>query len=538
VIAMSEVLHALLQDAADRRPHSVAAVDGDRQITYEELEVAANRVAHQLADLNVRRGDRVGLCLEKSAESLISLYGVLKIGAAYVPLAGEWPAERLAHIVRNAGIRVLLGGAERARQWPALTGADSPVEHVVCVNGRADEVDPLSASPRGVTVLGTGELAKQPDRRPAVTVEADDIAYVLYTSGSTGVPKGVMLTHRNAMSFVDWAVAEFGLTHEDRLTNHAPLHFDLAVFDFFAAARVAATVVLVPKDASAFPAEMAKFVRASKISVWYSVPSALNMLAARSGVTADDAPGLRLVLFAGEVFPMDQLRNAMAVFPAARFCNLYGPTETNACNFYWVPGPIAEDETSIPVGLPLDGDELICLTDEGRVAGTNERGILWVHGPGVMRGYLGDPERTARVLRAPDPARPDLVAYCTGDIVFRDESGLWHFVGRSDSQIKSRGYRIELGEIEAALNGHPSIAECAVIPVPDEMFGNRIQAYVVAADGLSAADLTAYSRKTLPSYMTPWSFGFLAALPRTSTGKIDYQALKALQKERESERHS
>jgi amino acid adenylation domain-containing protein len=535
---MSELLHGLLQDAADRRPHGVAVVDGDREMTYQELDAAANRIAHQLAELNVRRGDRVGLCLDKSAESLICLYGVLKVGAAYVPLAGEWPAERLAHIGHNAGIRVLVGGVERARQWPALTGADSPVEHVVCVNGRADEIDRLSGSAWGVTMLGTEELAKQPDRRPAVTVDAEDLAYVLYTSGSTGVPKGVMLTHRNALSFVDWAVAEFGLTQEDRLTNHAPLHFDLAVFDFFAAARVAASVVLVPKHASAFPAEMAKFVRTSKISVWYSVPSALNMLATRSGIAADDAPNLRLILFGGEVFPIDQLRNAMAVFPGVTFYNLFGPTETNACHFYRVPGPIPEGETSIPVGLPLDGVELICLTDEGRVAGTNERGILWVHGPAVMRGYLGDPERTARALRAPDPARPDLVAYCTGDIVFRDEAELWHFVGRYDSQIKSRGYRIELGEIEAALNRHSSVSECAVIPVPDETFGNRIQAYVVAEEGLSAADLTAYSRKTLPSYMTPWSFEFLAALPRTSTGKIDYQALRALQEDGENEQRS
>jgi len=147
-----------------------------------------------------------------------------------------------------------------------------------------------------------------------------------------------------------------------------------------------------------------------------------------------------------------------------------------------------------------------------------------------MRGYLDDPEHTAQVLRAPDPARPDLIAYCTGDLAARDAAGVWHFAGRRDAQIKSRGYRIELGEIEAILNGHPAVVECAAIPVPDAMFGNLIMAYVMAAgDELGATDLTAYSRKTMPSYMVPSSFGFLPVLPRTSTGKIDYQALKLLQ---------
>jgi amino acid adenylation domain-containing protein len=527
---MSELLHYLLQDAADRYPDALAVVDGDRELTYEQLEAAANRLAHQLAALRVRPGDRIGLCVEKSAESLICLYGVLKVGAAYVPLAAEWPAGRLAHIVRHAGIRVLLSGTERARHWPALTGPDSPVEYLMCVNGAAD-------APAGATLLGAADIARQQSDRPSVPVSPDDLAYVLYTSGSTGVPKGVMLTHRNALSFVDWAAAQFALTREDRLSNHAPLHFDLAVFDVFAAARVAAAVVLIPRSVAAFPAEMAAFAADKNISVWYSVPSALNMLATlggleQGGLEQRALPGLRLVLFAGEVFPTGQLRRAMAMFPNAVFYNLYGPTETNVCTFYRVTEPPPEDRASIPIGLPIDGVELSCLTDDGHEAAPGERGELWVRGPTVMRGYLDDPEHTAKVLGAPDPARPDLIAYCTGDLAARDATGIWHFAGRRDSQIKSRGYRIELGEIEAALNGHPSVVECAAIPVPDPMFGNLIMTYVVAAgDELGATDLTAYSRMTLPSYMVPSSFGFLAALPRTSTGKIDYQALKLLQEE-------
>ncbi len=519
---MNELLHSRLEQAADGFPGSIAVVDGTREVTYRQLDAAANRIAHQLARLDVRPGDRVGLCLEKSAESLACLYGVLKAGAAYVPLAPDGPAARLAGLVRHARIRVLLSGIEQAQQWLALVGPDSPVEYLVCVNGPADGTHELS----GATVLGMADLTGQPDSRPALAVDPDNVAYILYTSGSTGAPKGVILTHRNALSFVDWAVGEFALTRRDRLSNHAPLHFDLTVFDLFAAASVAAAVVVVPKEVAMFPAELAAFVRAKNITVWYSVPAAVHMLASRGGLGPGELPGLRLVLFAGEVFPMDQLRQALSAFPEAEFYNLYGPTETNVCTFYRVARPLEAGRTSIPIGQPIDGVELFCLADDGRPAGISERGELWVSGSTVMRGYLDDPERTAAVLRAPDLGRPEVIAYRTGDLTSRDEVGLWHFFGRRDSQIKSRGYRIELGEIEANLNTHPLILECAVIPVPDVSYGNRIKAYVVTAKAVSANALNAYLRKFLPGYMVPSSYDHVAALPRTSTGKVDYEVLK------------
>lgn len=521
---MSELLHNLLRDAADEFPEGTAVVDGDREMTYRQLDQAANRIAHQLARLGVRRGDRIGLYLEKSAESLACIYGVLSTGAAYVPLAPDAPTARLDGVIRHAGIRVLLTGTELARQWPMVAGPDSPVEYLVCVNGRTDgPAEVLSAA-----VLDTADLARQPRTRPAVTVDPDDVAYILYTSGSTGTPKGVMLTHRNALSFVSWAVREFALTRQDRLSNHAPLHFDLTVFDLFAAAFVAAAVVMVPRGAAIFAAELAAFVRANNISVWYSVPAAVHMLASRGGPESGEPPGLRLVLFAGEVFPMGQLRQALAAFPNAEFYNLYGPTETNVCTFYRVARPLAEDAVSIPVGTPIDGVELFCLADDGRPARNGERGELWVSGPTVMRGYLGDPGHTAQVLRAPDPVRPDVIAYRTGDLAARDEEGQWHFFGRRDSQIKSRGYRIELGEIEASLNVHPSIAGCAVVPIPDARYGNRIEAYIVTREAVTAKALAAYLRKYLPGYMVPSSFHCLTQLPRTSTGKVDYQVLRKL----------
>jgi amino acid adenylation domain-containing protein len=521
---MNELLHRLLEKAADAFPGGTAVVDGDREMSYGQLDATANRIARQLGDLGVRPGDRVGLYLEKSAESLACIYGVLKAGAAYVPLAPDAPAARLSRIARHAGIRVLLAGAELARQWPALAGADSLATYLVCVNAKASE------SPRlpDATVLGTEDLARQPATRPAVAADPGDVAYVLYTSGSTGVPKGVMLTHQNALSFVSWAVREFSLTRHDRLSNHAPLHFDLTIFDVFAAACAGASMVIVPREVAMFPAELASFTAGKDISVWYSVPSAVNMLATGGGRGPAELPRLRLVLFAGEVFPMGQLRQALAAFPHARFYNLYGPTETNVCTYYPVVRPLPENASSIPIGEPIDGVELLCIAGDGRPAAAGELGELWVSGPTVMRGYLGDPEHTADVLRAPDPARPDVIAYRTGDLISRDVDRQCHFFGRRDSQIKSRGYRIELGEIEATLNTHPSVLECAVIPVPDATYGNQIRAFIVTAEHITAVGLIAHLRKFLPSYMIPWSFDHMNMLPRTSTGKIDYQVLKKI----------
>ena len=460
---MNELLHHLLQQAADDFPGSTAVVDGDREMTYRQLDTAANRIAHQLARLDVRRGDRIGLYLEKSAESLACIYGVLKAGAAYVPLAPDAPPARLARTIQHAGIRVLLTGTELARRWPAVAGPDSPVDYVICVNGPACGSHELLRA----AMLDAAHLARQPTGRPEVTADAEDLAYILYTSGSTSAPKGVMLTHKNALAFVSWAVREFALTRRDRLSNHAPLHFDLSVFDLFAAAAVAAPVILVPREVAMFPAELAAFVRAKDISVWYSVPSAVNVLASRCGQGPSQLPRLRLVLFAGEVFPMGQLRQALAAFPDADFYNLYGPTETNVCTFYRVARPLDEASTSIPIGHPIDGVELFCLHRRrpsgadrraGRAVGQRPDGHARI--PGRPRAHRAGAERP-RPRAAGCDGLPD---------------------GRSGRVPRGRGMAFlraprfpdqeprlpdRAGGDRGHPQGHPSIVECAVVPIPD-----------------------------------------------------------------------
>jgi amino acid adenylation domain-containing protein len=385
-------------------------------------------------------------------------------------------------------------------------------------------MDEPDGAVHAAAVHGPEAIGTQPTRQIDVDVLDQDLAYILYTSGSTGEPKGVSLTHRNAMAFVTWAAEEFDVGPSDRLSSHAPFHFDLSVFDLFAAAHGAAAVVLVPPRASVFPLEVARFLREQNITVWYSVPSILTAMTTHAAVEALDAPDLRTLLFAGEVFPTKHLRRLMALLPHVRFANLYGPTETNVCTWYEVP-PLPEDLVAdIPIGRPITNDEVRILGEDGRPVAPGEPGELVVRGATVMRGYWADPERTERSL-VPDPcggAFPDPV-YRTGDIVREDPDGNLRYLGRRDAQIKSRGYRIELGEIETALISHPMVRECAVVAVPDELITNRIKAFIVGC--ADERELVRFCGQRIPKYMIPQAFEFRDDLPKTSTGKTDRRAL-------------
>ncbi|CAN5619394.1 D-alanine--poly(phosphoribitol) ligase [soil metagenome] len=502
-------------------------VDGDRSITYAELDARAATLARLLVDLDVRRGDRVGLYLEKSIEALVGVYATLKAGAAYVPLDTGAPAARLGYIAGDCGIRHLLTSTQLAGSWDELVAAGAPVEHLVVIHGEiTGRVPPPDVALLDATALGTRPAPASPSAPPepnaAGRLGEADLAYILYTSGSTGTPKGVMLSHGNCLAFVRWAVEEFAVRCEDRLSSHAPLHFDLSTFDLFAAAAAGAAVVLVPATAAMFPVQVARFIRAERITVWYSVPSSLVMLVERGKLHADDLPSLRVLLFAGEVFPVKYLRRLMELLAHVRFANLYGPTETNVCTFYDIPALEADRTQPVPLGTAITGVEVFAAADDGALVPPGETGELWVEGPTVMQGYWGDPDRSAEALIDRGSGGR---AYRTGDLARQLPDGTWEFLGRRDDQVKSRGYRVELGEIEAALHTHPGVVECAVVAVPDEQVTNRIKAYAVVVGAVTVAELARACAARLPRYMVPEELELCEALPKTSTGKTDRRAL-------------
>lgn len=532
------LLPELLARAADRHPDRTAVVDARGSLTYADLDRRANRLAHVLRGAGVAPGDRVGLYLNKSAAAIVGIYGILKAGAAYVPLDPFAPTARLAYIARNCGLRCLVTEAEKAAAWSEMVAGGAPLETFVVLADRAGAGGmPSAGGPAaadGVAglpdarLLGPDALAAAPETVPPVSGIDQDLAYILYTSGSTGQPKGVMISHLNALSFVEWCVEYFQPTEQDVFSNHAPLHFDLTILDIYVAAMAGAAMVVVPPDASVFPAQLARFIERHAITVWYSVPSILTMLVLHGGLTPGRLPSLRHVIFAGEVFPTKHLRSLMRLLPHAQFTNLYGPTETNVCTYYRVP-LLPDDRTEpIPIGRAIRNVEVFAVDETGRRVARGEVGELYVRGTTVAYGYWGDAEKTAKAfLTNPFGPAADRI-YRTGDLVQENADGDFLFLGRKDHQIKSRGYRIELGDIEAAIYSHPDVAECAVVAIPDEVIGNRIKAFVVPRRaGVTEEDLVAACTRLVPKYMIPESFEFVATLPRTSTGKVDRTALAA-----------
>jgi len=480
--------------AAARRPDALAIRGPDGDLTYAELDARANQVARALAAGGVGAGDRVAIWLPKGAEAVAAMQGVLRLGAAYVPVDVLSPNARAMAIMRDCGVRALVAQQDAAA---LLDGADGMF---------------LLPAP-GLKDGALASIASEPVPEP--TIRPDDLAYILYTSGSTGRPKGVCISHTNAIAFVDWAVGALEARQSDRFSSHAPLHFDLSVLDLYAAFSVGAAVCLVPEGAAYAAEQLVRFLRDERITVWYSVPSAITLMMEHGGLLMAQPDSLRALLFAGESFPMKHLRRLRDAWPDLAMWNLYGPTETNVCTAYQVASPIDPAWTSIPIGRAVSGDRVWARTAEGAAAQIGEEGELLVEGPTVFPGYWGQPPRA-------DPAYP------TGDIVRVGANGDFSFLGRRDNMVKVRGHRIELGEIEATLQQHPSVDDAAAVVVGEGLSARLVVFLAVGPHKApTLLDVKRLCAQRLPRYMIPDDAVPMSELPRNRNGKVDRRALAA-----------
>ena len=473
----------------------------------------SNRIAHLLRDLSVRRHDRVCLFLPKSPLTVAAMLGALKADCTYVPMDLSSPPFRMGKIVAAANPAVaFVSIAAASRQVDALR--DGPLRNVAIV---ALEDSDVTAG----------------DSDPLVCRNApDDPAHILFTSGSTGDPKGVVVTHRNVASFVEWAVAYFGITNSDTLSGHPPLHFDLSTFDIYGSLAAGAELSLVPPELNLLPHELASFIRRAGLTQWFSVPSTMAYMAKHGAVPAEGFETLRRVIWCGEVLATPVLAHWMQRVRNATFTNLYGPTETTIASSFYTVRECPKDVTqAIPIGKPCAGEELLILDEKLEPTRAGEIGELYIGGVGVTRGYWRDKERTAAAF-VPDPRSTVSGGrlYKTGDLCRLGEDGLVYFLGRKDSQVKSRGYRIELGEIEAALAALEDIREAAVVGVETEGFeGVAICcAFVPAASDKKPSDVRQLLRPLLPPYMFPSRWRVMTSLPKNGNGKIDRRALREL----------
>lgn len=507
----------LVAEGARVAPSKTALWSSDARMTFAELEGGAQRIGSYLADRGIKRGDRVAVWMEKTPECVRVIMGVLWAGAAYVPLDPKAPWRRCRAILDDCDVFALaVDQAHASKTTELLEGMHLPVLIV-----DAPQVD--AETPGAASVARLADVLKTPPRELPVP-HSEDLAYILYTSGSTGVPKGVVHTHRSGVAFAQWVRDTYDVRADDVFSSHAPFHFDLSILDLYASLGSGASVRLISSVEAMTPPYLVKGVAEWGITMWYSVPSILTAMLEVGELEKRGFGKVRTLFFAGEVFPTPQLRRLRKALPHVRLSNLFGPTETNVCTYYDVPGDVPEGR-SVPIGRGCEHLDTFVIDAAGNEVGVGVEGTLWVGGGNLMSGYWS--KETPSKGLAPDPrGRPGLV-YCTGDQVRLHADGNYEFLGRRDHMIKVRGFRVETGEIEAVLAMHPAVVEAVVVPLPDERAGNRIMATAVVRAGENADDrsVLAFCKDRLPVYMIPEQLQLVDSLPRTSTGKADRTVL-------------
>jgi amino acid adenylation domain-containing protein len=486
-----------------------------RSMSYSELDRSSNQLAHALRANGLEKQDRVGLFLHKGLELGVAIYGSLKAGGVFVPLDPFMPPERLALIVQDCGIRHLVT-SDALIDTVARAGLDAEL----CVYGTNRDV--------GFSRFGWEEIRACPDTLPDVWIIDQDLGYIMYTSGSTGIPKGMMHSHLGSISYARWGATHVGLVPADRVASHAPLHFDLSIFDFFSTVQAGATVVMVPEPVTKFPASWTQYIEDERISVVFTVPFTLMEMLERGALGQRDLASLRHILFGGEPFPPRQLAELMRALPAVRFTNVYGPAEAPSCTCYDVPPLRADHDEPIPIGTVSANSADLIIDEHDADCGVDEPGELCIRSSTLTRGYWNRPELNERVfLRRPGPGPFPDVYFRTGDMVVRHQDGLLRFLGRRDRMVKTRGHRVELDEVESVLASHPDVADVATYTVPDTRGSKAILATVTLRDSASVdtPGLLRYARGKLPGYALPTEIEIVDALPRTSGGKIDRQRL-------------
>jgi amino acid adenylation domain-containing protein len=488
--AASSLLHEWLRASAQAAPHAAAIVEEERITSFGELFAEAEALALRFCEQGIQPRDRIALALPKSTDSIVAVFASLLAGAIYVPIHPRWPQERINAVLAECQPRLLIDG---------------------------DSVPPRITDLRaGVSIAWPDRAAHEADPALLPQMTAEDAAVILFTSGSTGRPKGVELSHRAVSAFVGWTAREFQILSSDRIAVPSPLGFDLSTFDIFNMALCGATAVLVSGHIAWMPRFLVQFLREARISCWYSVPSILAGMLQEGRMVSHSYPDLRLILFAGEVFPAPALIQLQAAAPHAECVNLYGPTETNVVTWHRVPQGF-DGSQALPIGHP-------CPYAKVRI--DESSGELLAGGDSLMHGYWNRPDETERCFATLDGVR----YYRTGDRVTVTPDGSYLFAGRFDRQVKRRGFRIELGEIESALLSHGDILEAAVVAVEDEHKRVMIAAFVrpIASEAVPLAGLIAHCRRCLPPYMLPDRILFLDAINKGNRGKIDYLALSKI----------
>jgi amino acid adenylation domain-containing protein len=554
---MINVLHDIVTTGSERFADATAFRWKDETLSYADLEARTARLARTLQACGVRRGDRVGIFMRKGIETPIALFAAMRAGAAYVPLDVSAPAERVAGLVRDCSIRVIVTTPQDKKATDAL---------VALVDSELIVVGTSGLNTDRVRSISWPEVDSQPPTFSSVAVRSEDLAYIMYTSGSTGLPKGIMHTHSSGLAYATAAADLYAIGPDDRLANHSPIHFDMSTFDYFSGPLRGASTTILSTGMTRMPASMSSVIEKDRLTIWYSVPLALVQLMQHGLLDERDCSSIRWVLFGGEPFPVRHLRNLMDLWPQAGFANVYGPAEVNQCTHYSVPrSGWAGDQQAVPLGEMWSAARGLVVNESGKPVSQSTVGELLVETATMMKGYWNRDDLTDAAIEVREDAGHTGRYYRTGDLVYRNEQNQLVFVGRKDHQIKTRGYRVELTEIEAALLQYEGVAEAAAFPIEHEPGTTLVAAAVIASDAngfdavgadavasdsvasdgiatdtvatdtipsarpaLAPTEILAHLRSVLPAYAVPAEIHVVTTLPRTGTGKVDRVALRQL----------
>jgi len=493
----------------DDRPAIIEPEVG--QLTYFELDQLADRVAARLRELGIARGSRIGLYVRRSADAIAAMLGILRAGCAYVPVDPSAPVARNAEI--HADCRVALAVVEERfaaayRDARAALEAEPSVATIEAVGGGR-------AIGRWAAHTTSDDLGRTP-------ASPDDLALILYTSGSTGRHKGWMMTRGAITAHAGWCHRLLAPGEGDRFANHAPFSFGMSVFDIYSSLGCGAALVLVPDAIRAFATHVVDLLCRERVTIWFSAPAILSLIAALPDLESRELGALRVVAFAGEVFPAPALQQLRRRLPHPRYFNFYGSTETNVAAYNELPCD-RQLEGPPPIGRPCEHYQARVVAADGGIAAADTIGELQLRGVGLHTGYVNQPELTAeRIIPADDGGPP---WYRTCDLVMASAGGDLRYAGRIGRMVKLRGYRVEPGEIEARLYQNPYVKEVGVVAM-DGPHGLQLVAHVSGAR-VSIVELKEFCAVALPAYMIPERFVFHEALPRNSRGKIDFDALRA-----------
>lgn len=501
-----------IENSARLHPDRLAFCCGQDSLSYNELNVKTKQVATYLINAGVQKGDRIGIYMDRCIETAIAVYGIMKAGASYVPLDPSAPHSRTSFLVEDCEIKHLLTTKKQDKRILAIIDLQPNIKSIIG--------NTLSLAIPTISWKEIFEISIT-DYKPVKILESD-LAYIMYTSGSTGTPKGIMHTHHSGLTFAKLSSQVYGLNFEDRVANHAPLHFDISTFGYFSAPLASATTVIIPDAYTKLPASLSTLMEKEKITIWYSVPLAIVQLLFNGVLEKRDLSSLRWVMYGGENFVPKYMTSLMKIWPDATFSNVYGPAEVNQCTYFHIENPPNSND-QIPIGKIWGNSTHKIIDANGAEVKKGSSGELIVRTATMMKGYWNNPKLTKKsIFKETIAPGIENVFYKTGDMVREDENDNLIFLGRNDRQIKIRGYRVELDEVESVLSRHNEVREVAVIINEKEDESKEIIAVVILKSGATetSESLIAYCRTSLPNYAAPGQIYFLSEFPRTSSGKI------------------